>query len=282
MTRLLALLGDPVEHSLSPVFQNAALEAEGVDARYLALRCSGEDLPGLLRGIARAGGAGNVTVPHKAAAAAIVEAPSAAVRLTGACNTFWHEGGVIHGDNTDVAGAHDALRHHFGSRFEGGRAVVLGAGGASRAVILALDTLGVREIEVRNRTVARARALVKALAPGVSLTELHAFQGPMDASLEPSVSLVVNATTLGLGPDDPSPYPVEELPDTVALHDLVYRPGETRWVREARARGIEAFDGREMLLRQGMAAFERWCGRPAPEEVMRQALRRAAAGEYEG
>src|SRR5690606_22711034 len=103
-TRLVALLGDPVSHSLSPTFQNAAFDAAGLDAVYLALRVSATELPGLLRGIAHAGGAGNVTVPHKEVAARAVDVPTEEVVRTGACNTFWCEGDRVHGDNTDVTG----------------------------------------------------------------------------------------------------------------------------------------------------------------------------------
>ena len=110
-TRVLALLGDPVLHSLSPAFQNAALRATGRDALYVALRCGGPDLPGLLRGLARAGGGGNVTVPHKGAAAEVVEEVTEAVQETGACNTFWLENGRIRGDNTDVAGFGEWVGH---------------------------------------------------------------------------------------------------------------------------------------------------------------------------
>ncbi|HEV2149011.1 MAG TPA: hypothetical protein VGR37_16515, partial [Longimicrobiaceae bacterium] len=103
-TRLVALLGSPVSHSLSPTLQNAAFRAAGVDAVYVALQCGSGELPGLLRGIARAGGAGNVTVPHKEASALLLERRTGAVERTGACNCFWLEEGQVCGDNTDVAG----------------------------------------------------------------------------------------------------------------------------------------------------------------------------------
>src|SRR5690606_22243888 len=108
-TRLIALLGNPVAHSISPIFQNAAFRHAGVDGVYLALRCEGAAVPGLLRGIALAGGGGNVTVPHKEVAAEAVDEPTEAVRRTGACNTFWSEGDRIRGDNTDVVGSARAI-----------------------------------------------------------------------------------------------------------------------------------------------------------------------------
>ena len=110
-TRLFLLLGDPVEHSLSPRFQNAAIRAAGIDATYAALRCDAQSVPHLIRALGRAGGGGNVTVPHKTIAAQCIERPTDAVTRTGACNTFWGDEGVVCGDNTDVAGfAHAAAQ----------------------------------------------------------------------------------------------------------------------------------------------------------------------------
>jgi shikimate dehydrogenase len=151
-TRFIGLLGDPVRHSLSPVFQNAAIRASGVDAIYLALRCSTETLPGLLRGIALAGGGGNVTVPHKRTAVDALDAVTDAVSATGACNTFWNEDGRVMGDNTDVAGFRGALRALVDGPVAGSRVLVLGAGGASRAVLQGLREERVEAVTILNRT----------------------------------------------------------------------------------------------------------------------------------
>jgi shikimate dehydrogenase len=130
-TRLIALLGDPIAHSLSPGLQNAAIRAAGLDAVYLALRCDADHVHGLIRGIAGAGGGGNVTIPHKATAAEAVEVQSLAVQRTRACNTFWAEGGRLHGDNTDVAGFDAAARALIGAP-AGARALVVGGGGGDK------------------------------------------------------------------------------------------------------------------------------------------------------
>lgn len=266
-TRLIALLGDPVSHSLSPRFQNAAFRAAGVDGVYLALRCDGADLPGLLRGIARAGGGGNVTVPHKAIAAESVERRTAAVERTDACNTFWLEGGKVCGDNTDVAGVRAAVRALLGDP-AGARVLLVGAGGAARAAVAALLDDDVASIHLLNRTPARARALVD-LFP--SRNALGVVTDASSLRIE-RFDLVINATSLGLRPDDPLPIDFDAVGGLGAALDLVYAPGETRWVREAHAAGIPAADGIEMLLHQGAAAFERWWSRPAPLEAMRAAL----------
>lgn len=267
-TRLVALLGDPVAHSLSPRFQNAAISEAGLDAVYLALRCDPAAFPGLLRGIAGAGGAGNITVPHKAAAVPLLDETTAVVRRTGACNTFWSEGGRLHGDNTDVEGFAAACRALIGSP-AGARVLVLGAGGAARAAVAALLDARADAIHVLNRTPETARALATALDAGGRRVVVLPSPEPLRRE---GFDLVVNATSLGLGDADPLPLDLE-LPARVgAILDLVYRPGGTRWTAEAVRLGLPAADGTEMLLQQGAASFQRWFDRPAPVETMRRAL----------
>ncbi|HEX7240452.1 MAG TPA: shikimate dehydrogenase [Longimicrobiaceae bacterium] len=269
-TRLVALLGNPVSHSLSPLVQNAALRAAGLDGVYLALRCGAAELPGLLRGIARAGGAGNVTVPHKEAAALAVERRTGAVERTGACNAFWSEGGEVWGDNTDVAGFAAAAAALLGREPRGARVLLLGAGGAARAVLCALADAGADQVVVVNRTPARADSLLERLrAPGTRL----ARAASAEALAGERFDLAVHSTPLGLRPGDPLPLAPGRGPIVGAGLDLVYAPGgETPWVRALRAAGVPAADGTEMLLRQGAAAFRRWWGVPAPLEAMRAAL----------
>lgn len=269
-TRLFALLGDPVSHSLSPKFQNAALRAFGLDAVYVALRCTADDAPGLLRGIARAGGGGNVTVPHKAVAAAMVERPSDAVRRTGACNAFWLEDGAIHGDNTDVAGVREAVGALLGRPPAGARVLLLGAGGAASAAVCALADAGAERIVIANRTVDRARALADRFrAPGVRIE----VAGSVDALAGDAFDLAINSTSLGLQSADPLPLdPDAPGPSVGAALDLVYASGETRWVHAMRAHGLPAADGKEMLIQQGAAAFRRWWGMDPPLDAMRAAL----------
>jgi len=265
--RLLALLGDPVAHSLSPAIQNAAFRKTGVEGIYLPLRTGKGDLPGLLRGIARAGGGGNVTLPHKESAAALVEQPLPAVVRTGACNTFWLAEGRVHGDNTDVEGFRRALRRLLGRDAAGARVLLLGAGGAARAVVHSLVEDGVEGIWIRNRSRERAVELAETLGGGRAriMEASPTTLSEMDA--------VVNATRLGLEADDPLPLlPDEFPPGEPACLDLVYAPAETPWVRTMRDIGLPAEDGGEMLVQQGAAAYERWWDGPAPIEVMRDAL----------
>lgn len=265
-TRLLVLLGDPVEHSLSPRMQNAAIRALGLDGIYVGLRAGAADVAGLMRGTARGGGGGNVTLPHKEEAARVVESPTDAVQRTGACNTFWMEDGVLRGDNTDVVGVRAAASALLGGPPAGAKILLLGAGGAARGVALGLLMDGPDVLAIRNRTAARGEALVRILDdPRVVARPTGSRKGGE------RWDLVVNATRLGLHPSDP--LPVDPDPDTMgAVLDVVYGPRPTTLVEHARERGIPAADGREMLLQQGMASFRRWWGVAPPEGAMRAAL----------
>jgi shikimate dehydrogenase len=270
-TRLLALLGDPVAHSLSPRFQNAAIAALDLDGVYVALRCDATDLSGLILGVARAGGGGNVTVPHKEVAARTVERATDAVRATSACNTFWYDGGTVWGDNTDVVGFAAAASGLLGSPPEGARVLLLGAGGAARAAVHALVTDRAGEIVILNRSGSRAEEL--AARAGSGRTRIVAVDGGSPELLAgEAFDLVVNATSLGLRSDDPLPLS-PDVPLTIAAAlDLVYRPGRTEWVRVCSERGIPAADGIEMLLHQGAEAFRRWWGMDPPIAAMRSAI----------
>ena len=267
-TRTIVLLGNPVAHSLSPTFQTAAFAASDCDGIYLALRCDPADVKALLRGIAHAGGGGNVTIPHKEAAAQAIDVGTTAVERTGACNTFWLQDGRIHGDNTDVEGVRHALRH-VGAAIDGGRALVLGAGGAASAVLCALIDAGASRVDVRNRSADRADALRRRVDPAGNIVKLLSEH---DDISDRRYDVIINATPLGRGDNDALPLDIDVTQAPGAVIDVVYKTGGTPFVQAAIARGIPALDGREMLIAQGAAAFERWWGKRAPVEVMRAAL----------
>ena len=262
--RRFVLLGDPVSHSLSPRIHNAAFRELGLDAVYSAVRCGRAAVAEHMRSVA----GGNVTVPHKRVAADAIGRASNAVRATGACNTFWLERGTLRGDNTDVAGFDRALRELVGHPKDA-QVLLIGAGGAAAAALYALLTAGIAHVTVLNRTPRRAKEMVARVAPHDERVRLGA-----DGVLLPAYDIAVNATTLGLRPDDP--LPLAPGPTTVdAVFDMVYSAKETPWVRAARAAGIPAMDGKAMLLYQAAAAFERWWDRSAPLEAMRAALESA-------
>jgi shikimate dehydrogenase len=264
-TRLLAVIGDPVEHSLSPAMHNAACRALGLDAVYVAMRCPPGALAGVLAASAALGWAGNVTVPYKEAAERCLTRKTDLCARVGACNTFWSEHGQLVGDNTDVAGVLASLRQ-LGA--EGApRWLVIGTGGAARAVAVAA---------------AEARAALYVLSRDADRAEQFADWArtrgaearPARSDLIPDVA--INATPLGLKESDPLPLDTTRMRGLRAALDLVYAPGETRWVRALRAAGTRAEDGREMLVQQGAAAFSHFFpGADAPMEVMRAAVAHA-------
>lgn len=273
-TRVLTLLGDPVAHSASPELQNAAFQAAGVDGVYVAVRCAPDDLVGFMRGLARAGGGGNVTLPHKEKAASILDVRSEAVRRTGACNTFWGDDeGRLHGDNTDVEGFRRALKTFLEGPTAGIRVLLLGAGGAARAALAALVEDGAGEILVYNRTQERARAVARRI--GGQKVRVVAVSRELEGE---NFDLVVNATRLGLDPGDPSPVDFQKLNRAGAAMDLVYGHHTTGFIESAEAAGIRTTDGMEMLVQQGAASFERWWGQAAPVEAMRNALSERTSG----
>ena len=253
------LLGHPVAHSLSPRFQSAALRAAGLDVEYAALDVTPAALTETLRQLVAEGAAGNVTVPHKENMSRLCDRLTPVAARVGAVNTFWIDGQTLVGDNTDVGGFAGAYNSPVAP---GGRVALFGAGGAAAAVLTAIaEWAGVR-VRVWNRNADRARALADRFGAQAVVTQEEA----LDRS-----SLVVNATTVGLT-DDTLPVPIDLLPPGAAVIDLVYRRGETAWVRAARARGHQAVDGLPMLLEQGALAFERWFGVMPDRAAMRRAV----------
>jgi shikimate dehydrogenase len=256
-TRVFAVLGDPVAHSLSPAMQNAAFHVLGLRAVYVALRCAPGDLPGLMHALSRAGGGGNVTVPHKELAARSVDRCRETVERLGACNAFWGEDGACVGDNTDVPGLLAALDDLDAPS---GGWLVLGTGGGARAAVGGARERGV-PVAVVSRSADRRRRFQEWVASqGVAAAEAVAC------------TTVINSTPLGLAANDPLPLATPPAHAAVAL-DMVYGRDETAWTRAMRAAGLRAADGRTMLVAQGAAALERWYpGVRAPVEVMRAAV----------
>lgn len=262
-TRVFAVLGDPIEHSLSPAMHNAVFHALGLDAVYIPMRCAAPDLPVLMRTFAAAGGGGNVTVPHKEIAAGAVDDLRGTVAR--ACNTFWGEGGRLVGDNTDVAGISAALA---ALNTPAGPWLVVGTGGSARAVIAAAAMVpGARRVAVRSRSADRAEALLsEAQARGLGRAEAA------------ECVIVCNATPLGLKADDPLPVTPDEVPRAEVALDLVYARRGTEWCRAMANAGVRVSDGREVLVAQGAEALRRWFpDRMPPLEIMRAAVHRALA-----
>jgi shikimate dehydrogenase len=267
-TRLAAVIGHPVRHSLSPLLHNAAFEALHLDWRYLALEVAPGDAAAAVAGMRVLGIGGlNVTMPHKAAVAAAVDRLSVEAATLQAVNTVAWDGAELVGHNTDGAGFLASLRDR-GVDPAGRRCLVVGAGGAARAVVLALAGAGAAEIVVASRR-PEAAAPVVALAPRVVR--------PGSADEADAAGLVVNATPVGMGGgvganDSIRPVEPSRLGPGQVVVDLVYEPVQTGLLVDAGARGALAVDGTGMLLHQAAAAFRLWTGVEAPIEAMSAAL----------
>ncbi len=265
----LVLLGHPVAHSRSPAFQNAALRALAIPLSYEAWDVVADDLPDVLSLLRSVRGAGNVTIPHKEAVFAACDRVTDVARRAGAANSFWVEDdGALVGDNTDVAGLEAAVRA-LGVVETKLTVACLGAGGSAAAVCTMVERWPGARLVLAARSRERAEALARRFAPFVEVA--HGAEQAVEGA-----RLVLNATPVGMRGEE-VPVPVSALSRDACVMDLVYRPGETRWVRQARVAGHVACDGREMLLQQGAAAFQRWLQREPPLEVMREALARALA-----
>ena len=280
-TRTIALLGHPVSHSISPRFQQAALDALGIDARYEAWDTAPEDLAITVEQL-RSGDllGANVTVPHKVAAMRLVDRPDAMAERVGALNTIIHRDGLLHATNTDVAGILNALRD-AGVEAGGAEVVLIGAGGAARAVVVAMRGAGASRVTIANRTAANARALLQVGGPDLDMR--YAPLDVEDAIFRRAVRgarIVVQSTSMGMlhGPaEGESPVPAELFAPGQVAFDLVYVPEETPFLRAAAAAGATTVGGLMMLVHQGAEAFRLWLRQEPPIEVMVRAAREALA-----
>ena len=263
----LVLLGQPVSHSLSPAFQNAALRASGIDVSYDAVDVDAAHLPQVFRELAASGAAGNATIPHKEQVASLCDVLTPLAQRLGAVNTWWSVDGTLHGDNTDVGGFDDAVVALLGSIPCDMKVAVLGAGGSARAVVTAVSRWPRSNVTIWSRTAARADPLLLLGPAQATSVEESMVDAVRDAGL------VVNTTPIGMR-DDAVPVALELLQPQAACLDLVYRRhGTTPFVQRSRARGHRADDGLRMLVAQGARAWHRWFGDVEPNhDVMWQAV----------
>jgi shikimate dehydrogenase len=286
-TRVYGVIGHPVRHSLSPVFQSAALRALGLDATYLAFDVEPGELAAAVVRMRQAAAAGvlaglNVTVPHKTALLPHLDAQDEISRSAGAVNTLCFETAPaaagarlrLRGSNTDVDGLLDALQE-AGVSLQQATVVVVGAGGMARAAVVAALRARAAEVRVLARNLDRARAMLDTLAAGwrgehPRLAAAGLELGARDALHHAQV--LIQATTVGMAPGDPSPVDVAGAPADLFVLDTIYRPAETALLSAARAAGLRAANGLGLLLHQGARSFRMWTGQPAPLEIMRQSL----------
>ncbi len=276
--RLAAVIGDPIAHSLSPRLHGYWLERYGIDGAYIPLHVRAEDLAEVFRLLPRLGFRGwNVTLPHKEAALALVDEADPAARRIGAVNTVLvGEEGRLSGLNTDGFGFLANLRARVpGLELDRGPAVVIGAGGAARAVACALCEAGCRDLRIVNRTEARARALAAWLQQQFAVTVATSPWSARRRALAEAL-LCVNCTSLGMKGQGALDLPLDLLPRHAVVVDIVYVPLETALLREARERGHPVVDGLGMLLWQAVPGFRHWGGiEPEIDEEVRTCLLQA-------
>ena len=274
---LVACFGQPVAENPTGVMQEAGFRAAGLDWRYLTVEVAPGDLENAVRGARAFGMRGfNLTIPHKVAVMEYLDAVAPDAAVIGAVNTVRRDGARLIGENTDGKGFLRGVRQDAGVEPQGLRAVVLGAGGAARAIVTELALAGVSDLLVVDRSVERGERMVEDLAAKTGRPMRFAawrgtYRVPADAGI------LVNATSIGLYPA------VDDMPDVdfagaargLLVCDAVFNPPETRLLATARAHGLATLDGLSMLVYQGVIGFELWTGRAAPERIMKDALRAA-------
>ncbi len=274
-TKLYALIGYPIGHSLSPVMQNAALETAGVNAVYLALKVPPSMLRSAVTGLRAVSVAGlNVTIPHKVAVLKCLDGLDSSAANLGAVNTVVNRQSRLIGHNTDGAGAVAALQE-AGIDLKGLNVVILGAGGAARAIAFSV-ALKAKNLVILNRTGTKASRLGKEVEK-VAEAEVKGMRLTPE-NLQESLALadlLVNATSVGMSPQTEMSL-VERylLRSDLTVFDIVYNPLRTRLIRDAEAAGAKTIGGLAMLVHQGALAFELWTRKKAPIQVMRHALER--------
>ncbi|MBI5788097.1 MAG: shikimate dehydrogenase [Candidatus Schekmanbacteria bacterium] len=271
-TKIVGIFGYPVRHTLSPAMHNAAFAALGLDYVYLPFEVPPDNLGQALRALPALQIAGvNLTIPHKERALEYLDEISPQAQLIGAVNTVKVEGHKLIGYNTDGEGFLQSLNQDGGIDPKGRRVCLLGAGGAARAVAMALVEAKIRELAILNRTVERAQLLAEQISgyyPEVSVCTDSLDNQEIIARSD----IIINTTLVGMKPDDELPIDPKVISPLGFVCDVIYHPAKTKLLAAAEKRGAKTMNGLGMLLYQGTLAFEIWTGRKAPVEVMKKAL----------
>ena len=276
-TKIVGVIGDPIEHSHSPQMHNAALAELGLNYVYVPFRIQPDALPAAIEGFKAINVVGlNVTIPHKQAVIPFLDEISREVELIGAVNTLTFEDGRIKGDNTDGLGFLEGMRETGFELSQDESALVIGAGGSARAIVVALSSIGLESIFVANRTVRKAVKLAEDLSNTIG-GSIHGIglDEPQLEDIVNSVSLVVNTASAGMDTSKPPLIDTEWLRPQTAVYDIVYTPPKTRLLLAAAARGCHTIQGLGMLVHQGAIASEKWTKVTPPVKTMKQALQQA-------
>ncbi len=276
-TNLFVILGQPIEHTLSPAMYNAAFATLGYNGVYVACAVAEGQLAEAVQGIRALGiKGGNVTIPYKEKIIPFFDDLTQEARLIGAVNTFYWQEGKLTGANTDGAGFFQSLQKLEPAVTSYHGAVILGAGGAARAVAVTLALAGLPEIYLVNRDLGKAQELAGKLRDLGCRARVLAWAAPELKEIIKHYPLLINTTSLGMTPWEQEKPPIDY--DLISadhlVADLVYRPAETLFLKEAGSRGARTMNGLGMLLEQGVLAFNLWSGLTAPVEVMAQELAR--------
>ena len=271
-TRVCGVIGEPIEHTLSPVMHNAAFQALGLDYAFLAFRVKPAEVETAVNGVRALNIRGlNVTMPHKTAIIKHLDRVDLSAQIVNSVNTVLNKDNLLFGFNTDGIGALKALKQN-GVELKGRKVLLLGAGGAARAIAYSMAKEA-DELAVLNRTVKQAQALARLLEKSFNKKIASGSLSTEDIQVNLQDSdILINATSIGMKPKaDESPVAPKLLRRNLAVMDIVYNPLETKLAKEAKAAGAKVVSGVEMLIYQGAASFEIWTGKSAPIDVMRQA-----------
>ena len=276
-TKIVGIIGHPIKHSRSPQMHNAAFAALGLDYVYLPFHVLPDNLGAAIEGFKAINAVGiNVTIPHKQSVIPCLDSISREAQLIGAVNTLVFEDGEIIGENTDAPGFLQAMQEAGYEVPQGGSALVIGAGGSARAIVVALSLAGVRSIFIANRTVSRAVALAADLSEKTGMSCLGiGLDDPKLPNAVGTSQLIINTTSASMDVSHPLLIRPEWLAPQSIVYDIVYTPPETRLLQVAAERGCHTIGGLGMLVHQGAIAFEKWTGVNPPVEAMRQALQGA-------
>jgi len=278
MTQRLGIIGYPIGHSISPIFQQAALDALGIDATYEKWEVTPEGVRDFVNGLRAPDSLGiNITLPHKQAVIPFLDEVDEWATSAGAVNTIVNHGGRLSGHNTDGPGFLQALLVETGYDPKGTRALILGAGGAARGILLALVRGGADSLVIANRTLERAETLAQLSEDNGVGSEAIPISGDAVTEAAASANLIVNCTTMGMthGPDEHgSPLSAAQIPATAIVNDVVYTPLVTPILKEAAKAGATTLGGLHMLIYQGVLSFKMWTGQDPPVDVMLEAATR--------
>ncbi|PSL45057.1 shikimate dehydrogenase [Salsuginibacillus halophilus] len=280
MANLYALLGHPVGHSMSPELHNTAFNKLGLPHRYHAFDTAPEHLPAAVAALKTLGVAGwNVTVPHKVAVMDELDEISEDAQAIGAVNTVVNKDGRLIGYNTDGQGYLDSLIDAIGPALRHKRVLIIGAGGAARAVATVLSRYGTAGLFVTNRTAEKAETVAAECASATEIVPVDLETAKREAI---DYDLFINTTSVGMSPHiDEVPFPVEAMDENKWVSDLIYNPEKTKWLRESEARGAGVHNGLGMFVRQGALSFELWTGEAPDLQAMTQVVKRRLGGNID-